>query len=131
MKRLIDNGIGDEGASALGDALKTNATLTKLSLRCEQQDHKETQQEQGKHNGTWCDRAGNEIGVEGARGLGDALMTNTTLTWLDLGGEQQDYKQTQQESKTNAMARGVPGQTTGLVLKERVDCVMHSRQTQH
>ena len=74
--------------------------------------------------------AGNEIGDEGARGLGDALKTNTTLTVLWLGSEQQDHKETQQESKANTMARGVTGQTMGLVMKERVDCAMHSRQTQ-
>jgi hypothetical protein len=28
----VDNGIGDEGANALGDALKDNTTLTSLSL---------------------------------------------------------------------------------------------------
>ena len=49
------NRVGVEGARGLGDALKTNTTLTQLNLRCEQQDHKETQEEQGKHNGTWCD----------------------------------------------------------------------------
>ena len=38
-----DNGIGDEGGCALGDALKTNTTLTELDLQSEQQDHKETQ----------------------------------------------------------------------------------------
>ena len=47
---MADNKIGVEGARALGDALKTNTTLTQLSLHGEQQDHKETQQ--GKHNGT-------------------------------------------------------------------------------
>ena len=39
------NRIGDEGACALGDALKTNTTLTVLGLFGEQQDHKEAQQE--------------------------------------------------------------------------------------
>ena len=52
------------------------------------------------------DWAVNEIGDEGARGLGDALKTNTTLTKLDLQREQQDHKQTQRESQANTMARG-------------------------
>ena len=49
--------------------------------------------EQGKHNGSWCDWAGNEIGDEGARALGDALKTNTTLTELHLNSEQQNHKE--------------------------------------
>ena len=73
----------------------------------------------------------NWICGEGARGLGDALKTNTTLTELHLWCEQQDHKKTQQESKASTMAHGVTEQATGLVSKERVDCVMHSRQTQH
>ena len=60
----------------LGDGLKTNTTLTQLDLGREQQDHKETQPEQGKHNGTWSN-------------------------W----------------------------KPTGFVMKERVHWVMHSRQT--
>ena len=63
----------------------------------------------------------NEIGGEGARGLGDALKTNTTLTELRLGGEQQDHNEAQQESKASTSARGGTGQATGLVMKERVD----------
>ena len=53
--------------------------------------------------------AANEIGAEGARGLGDALKTNTTLTVLKLEREQQDHKETQQESKASTAARGVTG----------------------
>ena len=93
------NGIDDEGARGLGDALKTNTTLTLLNLSGARQDHKETQQEQGKHNGMRSDWADNKIGDEGARGLFDALKTNTTLTWLNLRGEQHDHKQAQQETR--------------------------------
>ena len=32
-------------------------------------------------------RSGNGVGVEGARALGDALRSNTTLKTLDLFGE--------------------------------------------
>ena len=39
--------------------------------------------------------ADNWIGDEGARGLGEALKTNTTLAELDLSGEPQDHKKTQ------------------------------------
>ena len=65
------------------------------------------------------DWAGNGISVEGARGLGDALKTNTTLTVLWLGGEQQDHNETQQESKASTMTRGVAGQTTGWEAKAK------------
>ena len=57
--------------------------------------------EQGKPKGKKSDWTDNEIGDEGARGLGDALKTNTTLTKLELGCEQQDHKETQQESKAS------------------------------
>ena len=32
MKQWTDNDIGDEGAIAIGESLKTNTTLTKLDL---------------------------------------------------------------------------------------------------
>ena len=83
-----------------------------LVLHCEQQDHKETQQEQGKLNGTLSGWAGNRIGDEGARVLGDALKTNTTLTQLELNSEQQDHKETLKESKASTMACEVAGQPT-------------------
>ena len=43
-----DNEIGDEGACALGDALKENPTLTELNLEGGKQGHKEAQQERAK-----------------------------------------------------------------------------------
>ena len=76
------NKIGVGGARGLGDALKTNTTLTVLWLSCEHQDHKETTREQGKHNGAWCDWADNGLGDEGGEALREALQTNTALTEL-------------------------------------------------
>ena len=94
----------------LGDALKTNTTLTELWLDGKQQDHKETQQEsKASTTARGVNWAGNWITVEGARALGDALKTNTTLAVLGLWCEQQDHKQTQQESKESTMAREVTG----------------------
>ena len=97
VERLADNRIGDEGARALGDALKTNTTLIELDLRCEQH-HKKAQQGCKAHNGTWRG-ADNEIGDEGTCTLGDALKTNTTLARLSLSSEQQGQKEAQQKSK--------------------------------
>ncbi|KAG0009893.1 hypothetical protein BGZ82_003786, partial [Podila clonocystis] len=57
---LQNNSIGGHGAEALGEALKTNSTLTTLNLES------------------------NSIGVDGAEALGEALKTNSTLTTLNL-----------------------------------------------
>ena len=54
------NSIGDNGAVALSEALKTNLTLTSLELR------------------------NNKIGDNGAVALSEALKINPTLTTLDL-----------------------------------------------
>jgi len=61
--RLVCTGIGDAGAAALGDALRTNATLSTLELG-----------------------SGNNIRGAGAVALANALRTNTTLTTLALHG---------------------------------------------
>ncbi|KAF9951546.1 hypothetical protein BGZ70_000936 [Mortierella alpina] len=52
----MDHSIGDNGAQALSEVLKTNSTLTVLNL------------------------TGNSIGVNGAQELSEALRTNMTLT---------------------------------------------------
>ena len=52
---LYDNNIGDEGATALAEALKENTTLTTLNL------------------------ASNKIGDEGATALAEALKENKNL----------------------------------------------------
>ncbi|KAG0007408.1 hypothetical protein BGZ82_005419, partial [Podila clonocystis] len=57
---LSVNSIGDNGAQALSEALKTNSTLTTLNL------------------------SGNSIGNNGAQALSEALKTNPTLTTLNL-----------------------------------------------
>jgi len=57
---LNNKSIGDEGAKALANALRTNSTVTVLNL------------------------GDNSIGDEGAKALSNALLTNSTLTELDL-----------------------------------------------
>ena len=57
--------------------------------------------------------AGNKIGDEGARGLGDALKTNTTLTVLDLRSEQQEKHRTHNKRPTTTTTK----QTTGWETK--------------
>ena len=55
---LNDNKIGDEGAKAIGEALKVNTSLTEIDL------------------------GHNKIGTEGAKAIGEALKVNTSLTEL-------------------------------------------------
>ena len=55
------NGFGNEGAAAIGDALRTNSTLTSLFMRS------------------------NHIHVAGTISLGRGLEPNDTLQHLDLG----------------------------------------------
>ena len=50
---------------------------------------------------TTKEQAGNEIGVEGARALSEALKANTTLTTLDLAC----VKQQQQKRQSQAMTQ--------------------------
>ena len=83
-----DNEIGAEGASALSEALKTNATLQSLNL---EREHEESEDDawiadiaNNKHK-----QAGNKIGAEGASALSDALKTNTTLQSLYLWSEKE------------------------------------------
>jgi len=57
---LVGAGIGDAGAASLGVALRSNAMLTTLYI------------------------CGNDVGDEGAAALADALRTNASLTQLDL-----------------------------------------------
>ena len=52
--------------------------------------------------------AGNGIGDEEARALGEALKTNTTLTKLSLGGSQKTTRK-YNESKASTTAPGVVG----------------------
>jgi hypothetical protein len=58
--RLFNNQIGDQGATAIGDALKVNGALTKLSL------------------------GSNRIGGQGATAIADALKFNGALKLKEL-----------------------------------------------
>ena len=72
------NAIGPEGAKAIGEALKTNSSLTKLNL--------ETSQMKGKVCFALLQflTKDNEIRDEEAKSIGEALKTNTSLTKLNL-----------------------------------------------
>ena len=84
------NYIGDGGARALSEALKTNTTLQSLNIGCEQEESEEDELETLPTTNKSSD---NGIGDEGARALSDALKTNTTLTALNLGREQEENEE--------------------------------------
>ena len=78
------NGIGDTGATSLSDALKSNKTLTQLSLWCK--DKRNNTQMTSTNNALFfilIKSTGNNIGEAGKASLSDALKSNTTLTQLD------------------------------------------------
>ena len=82
------NKIGERGATSLSDALKSNTTLTKLYLGGE--DKRNSTQMASVNKPLFpilIKPTGNKIGERGATSLGDALKSNTTLTELDLRGE--------------------------------------------
>ena len=39
MNKWTVNGIGDSGANKISETLKVNTTLTKLDLRCDEEEH--------------------------------------------------------------------------------------------
>ena len=97
-----DNEIGDIGATSLSDALKSNTTLTQLSLRGKYKWHN-TKQSQSINNPLLSilnKSTGNDIGEAGAASLSDALKSNTALAKLNLSCE---YKRnnTQMTSTNN------------------------------
>ena len=82
-----DNEIGERGATSLSDALKSNTTLTELSLGGE---HKINNTKVTPINNSFfhsIKQTGKKIGDIGATSLNHALKSNTTLTKLDLGCE--------------------------------------------
>ena len=79
------NTIGETGVISLIDALKSNTTLTQLSLSCS---HKRNNTRMASINNPlfsiFIKSTDNYIGDTGATSLSDALKSNTTLTELDL-----------------------------------------------
>jgi hypothetical protein len=104
-----DNCVGDDGATAVADALKENTTLTTLDLECAccsappptlSHCHADAHVVIGRMARRLSTRrtslhapmaacapraAGNQVGDDGATAVADALKENATLTTLDLG----------------------------------------------
>ena len=82
------NPIGDTGMTSLGEALKSNTTLTKIDLGGK---HKRNITQMASINNPlfsiFIKSTGNSIGDTGAKSLSDALKSNTTLKQLDLERE--------------------------------------------
>ena len=87
MKKWTVNNIGDEGAAKISESLMTNTTLTELDLQCDDNINESKRNKINnenvniKRNEKWT---GNNIGYEGKKKISESLMTNTTLTKLDL-----------------------------------------------
>ena len=80
MFKLIINEIGPEGAKSIAEVLKTNTSLTQLSLGAMRLSVVKL------HYLHTCGYAlGNKIEPEGAKTIGEVLKTNSSLAQFDLG----------------------------------------------
>ena len=75
--QITGNQIGAEGGKAIGEALKSNTSLTELNLTV-------AQQQQQHFSFSHSQITGNQIGDEGGKAICEALKTNTSLTELNL-----------------------------------------------
>ena len=82
------NAIGSAGATSLSEALKSNTTITELDLsgECKREKIQRTSISKSLFSFLFTS-TDNKIGERGAKSLSEALKSNTTLTELDLWGE--------------------------------------------
>ena len=85
--------ISGVGASALSEALKTNATLTEFDLFCAPLQQGNRAKKRKKSRKKRRQTTGNTFGPEGMRTLGEALKMNRTLATLMLGGTQHQQQE--------------------------------------
>ena len=88
---LTDTGIGDTEATSLSESLKSNTTLIKLNLSCEDKRKKTHKSHPSTiHSFSFLfTSTGNNIGDTGTTSLSESLKSNTTLTELNLYGQRQ------------------------------------------
>jgi hypothetical protein len=93
LMRMLQDGnlIGDDGARRLGDLLKVNSSLQQLILVsflfwccCVFEQHFMEIAERWLGSLTRVLQINNQIGDDGARGLGEGLNVNSSLQWLHL-----------------------------------------------
>ena len=89
-----ENGIGETGAKSLSESLKSNTTLTKLDLRGKDKRNKTQKRHPSTiHSFLFLNTStDNEIGDTGVKSLSESLKSNTTLTKLNLRGEDKRKK---------------------------------------
>ena len=74
------------------EALKSNTTLTGLNLKCEDKRKKAHKRHSSANHSFLFSSAGNDIGDTGMSSLSDSLKSNTTLTELNMSGEDKRKK---------------------------------------
>jgi Ran GTPase-activating protein (RanGAP) involved in mRNA processing and transport len=89
---MLGNGIGLEGARALGEMLEENKTLRVLELSRENNTHSTTEFQREKTYQT-LEKTDNNIS-RAVRELCEGLEENTTLTALDVSSIQKKMKRT-------------------------------------
>ena len=93
-----ENKIGDTGATSLSETLKSNTTLTSLSLDGEDK-RRHKRHPSTSHSFPFLFSSTGNIGDTGATSLSETLKSNTTLTRLSLGSE--DKKKHTQKTYIN------------------------------
>lgn len=79
---VAGNRIGDAGAVALADALKSNKSVAEIYLR------RNARQKALLPGASSVSGSGNDVGVVGVEAWANALLSNTALTCVDLSCEQ-------------------------------------------
>ena len=79
------NRIGDVGAKALANALKSNASVTNIDLSCKKTLNFVSASRTRRADCVVC--LANRIGDEGVTALADALEVNTAVLMMGVGGE--------------------------------------------
>ena len=96
----------------LSETLKDYSTLKSLNLSCKEEGERVKKEKKQNHGD--CS-TGNHIGAEGAKAMCEVLRVNTTLTSLDIGGEEELIKELKGEK--HPIMSCLQGITLGL--KER------------
>ena len=99
-----DNNIRERGTTSLSEALKSNTTLAQLYLSCEDKKKEDTQKTFINNSlfSFLSTSTDNGIGDTGATALSEGLKSNTTLSKLDLSGQDKKKEDTQKTSINNS-----------------------------
>ena len=107
------------GATSLSDALKSNTTLTELYLSCDDKERLKRPPSTIYSFPFPFISTGYQIGSAGAASLSEALKSNTTLTELDLGGEEKKKTHKRHPSTIHSFPFSSQQQTITLEKKEQ------------